>query len=333
MPAKITEFEHCGPNRSSIGFLGVGAVLPAESISLNELHAAGLIRSEPQVLADAGFERAFIVQDDCTPSDLARQAAIDAIDDAGLTPEAIDLVIWASALPMNHLRAGALPTSTADPLPHFQYAAGWLQEELGLVNADVLAVTQQGCSTMFSALRTARAMIIAEPRVRNVLCVGADVLPAGSTREIMYNLISDSACAVVLSRESEVDRWVGFHQISRGYYWDPLARGAEIIAAYFPTSRAAIAELLDACELRPDQIDLLVPTGVNRNSWDILMRLTKIPPERLYRGTHSFGHTICADNFLLLKEIRRQGKLASGSRLLMFTYGFGSTWSSLLLEH
>jgi 3-oxoacyl-[acyl-carrier-protein] synthase-3 len=218
-------------------------------------------------------------------------------------------------------------------LPLFRYASGWLQDELALDRAGVMAVAQQGCASMFSALRLARASLLAEPEIRHVLCVGVDVLPRGATREILYNVISDAACAVVVSQDARRDRWMGYRQISRGYYWDTPARQAEILASYFPTARLCIAELLDRHNLKPDDIDWVVPSGVQRTSWDILLGLVGIPADRLYQAGESFGHTILADNLLLMEHLRRDAAIPAGAKLLLFTYGFGSSWSSLLLEH
>jgi 3-oxoacyl-[acyl-carrier-protein] synthase-3 len=322
---------------TSIGLRGVAGVLPERSLNLEELARAGLIRSSPDTLAGFGFERAYVATAaDCDAGALAMKAGREALADAKLEPGEIDLLIWASALPGNHLRCGQAPSpgeAAEKLLSHFQYAAGWLQQELGLSGADVMAVTQQGCATMYSALRTARAVILAESRVRNVLCVGVDILPEGSPREIMYNLISDAACAIVVSRDCDSDRWLGYQQISHGYYWDPLAKQAEIIAAYFPTSRAVIQDLLASCELGPGDVDVMIPTGVNRSSWEILLRLAGISKTRLYQGARSFGHTVSSDSFLLLQELRRRGDVPRGARVMLFTYGFGSTWCSLLLEH
>jgi 3-oxoacyl-[acyl-carrier-protein] synthase-3 len=185
---------------------------------------------------------------------------------------------------------------------------------------------------MFSALRTARALLAAESELNHVLCVGADVLPTGACREILYNVISDAACAVVVSREKVRQRWLGFHQISKGYYWDVPARQSEIIAAYFPTGRTAIAGLLNRVGLRASDIDLVIPSGVNATSWPILVRLCGIPEERLYRPLRNFGHTIAADSFLVLEEARAAGRLVPGMRVLLFAYGFGSSWCALLLQ-
>jgi 3-oxoacyl-[acyl-carrier-protein] synthase-3 len=265
---------------------------------------------------------------------MAFEAAQQALADAGLAAADVDLLVWASARPENHVRPGCEhDPASPDLFDGFRYQSGWLQEAIGLDNADVIAVAQQGCSTMFSALRTARAILATEPERTHALCVAADVLPHGATREILYNVISDGACAVVMSRGCERDRWRGFRQISRGYYWDPVERAPEIMASYFLIGRQVIQELLQANGVTPDEIDVVVPTGVNRTSWDVMLHLMGIPADRLYVGSESFGHTISADSFIHLEHLRRSGRVEPGALVLMFTYGFGSSWCALLLEH
>jgi 3-oxoacyl-[acyl-carrier-protein] synthase III len=321
----------------TVGLTAVAAVLPPRRLSLLELDAAGLLSSPPERLAALGFERAFVADQAHDAGWLALAAARAALAEAELEPEAVDVLICASALPSSHLRADSLagpdPRGAEDLLCVFRYTSGWLQEELGLDRASVTAVAQQGCASMFSALRQARALLVAEPRLAHVLCVGVDVLPPGAPREILYNVISDAACAIVVSRGAPRDRWLGYHQISKGYYWDPLAKQAEILAAYFPTARLVIEELLAAQGLAPQEIDLVVPTGVQRGSWEILLELAGIPAGRVYLPRESFGHSLLADNFLLLAELRQSGTVPRGARLLLFTYGFGSSWCALLLEH
>jgi 3-oxoacyl-[acyl-carrier-protein] synthase-3 len=320
-----------------VGLRGVAGVLPPRSLDLEGLAARGWIESTPATLAGFGFRRAYLADADHDAGWLASQAALQALDDAGLQPEQIDLLIWTSGLAHNHLRGeGAQPDAVRDQqglLKLFRYASGWLQNELTLDRAEVLAVAQQGCASMFAALRLARSTLVAEPSLRHALCVGVDVLPPGAPREILYNVISDAACAVVVSREWPGDRWLGYRQISRGFYWDTPARQAEILAAYYVTARLVIRELLERNNLKPTDIDVVVPTGVQEGSWDILLDLAGIPADRLYHGPESFGHSITADNFLLLEHLRRQGRIARGARLLLFTYGFGSSWCALLLEH
>jgi 3-oxoacyl-[acyl-carrier-protein] synthase-3 len=321
------------PLRNRVGIRGVAAVLPPTRLTLDQLAARRMIVSSPADLASFGFRAVHLADSTHDAAWMVREAARRALDDAGLDPDDIGLLVWTSALVHNHLRVEVSETDADSMLPLFRYASGWLQDELALDRAEVTAVAQQGCASMFSALRLARASLLAEPELRHVLCVGVDVLPRGATREILYNVISDGACAVVVSQDAPRDRWLGCRQISRGYYWDTPARQAEILASYFPTARLCIAELLDRHNLKPGDIDWVVPSGVQRTSWDILLDLVGISADRLYQAGESFGHTILADNFLLMEHLRRDGAITSRAKLLLFTYGFGSSWSSLLLEH
>jgi 3-oxoacyl-[acyl-carrier-protein] synthase-3 len=326
-----------------IGLSGVAGVLPPRQHDLEELAAAGLLRSSPQALSAFGFERAHVCDGTYRLEDMALDAARAALSDAGVEPRDVDVLIWASARPENHIRSRSVSekpehapggrSAGGDVMQGFRYTSAWLQNALGLHRANVMAVAQQGCSTMFAALRVARALLLAEPGLDHVLCVGVDVLPDGAAREILYNVISDAACAVVVSRGCREEKWRGFTQLSRGYYCDPAACGPEIVAAYFPTAKVVVEQLLIEHGLQPDDIDVVVPTGVNRSSWDILLRLVGIPAGRLHCGLPSFGHTMTADSFLHLQDLRRRGEVPRGSRLLLFTYGFGSSWCGLLLEH
>src|SRR4051812_12430548 len=177
----------------TIGLSGVATALPARSLDLEELAASGRISSQPETLAGLGFERAYIADEHDSGCTLASRAATAAMQDAGLRGGDIDALIWASALPVNHLRPSTLRGK--GPLHQFTYAGSWLQEELGMERATVMGTAQQGCAGMFSALRTARALLLAEPDLKHVLCVGVDMLPAAASREILYNVISDGACA------------------------------------------------------------------------------------------------------------------------------------------
>lgn len=320
--------------RDIIGISGVSGVLAPATFALDQLAAAGLLTSSSAVLREFGFARAHVAEGACEPGGLALEAARGALSDAGITAADVDLLVWASARPESHVRP-RLSTDEAGGsfFDGFRYQSGWLQDTLRLDRADVVSVAQQGCATMFSALRTARAILATEPARTHALCVAADVLPAGAPREILYNVISDGACAVVLSRGCASDRWIGFRQISRGDSWDPVARGPEIMASYFLMGRLVIAELLEEHGIEPDEIDVVVPTGINRTSWDVMLRLVGIPADRLCDGLDSFGHTISADSFIHLHHLRRSGRMRAGARVLMFTYGFGSSWCALLLEH
>lgn len=307
----------------SIGLRGIGNALPARFVPLEQLP----LRSSPEILAGFGFTGAAIADD---LDSLLLDASRSALSAASLPASEIDALFHVSALASGHLQASGSPRG--EVLDAFCYCASWLQDALELDRATVTAIAQQGCAGMFSALRQARALLIAEPDIRNVLCVGGDRFDAADQREILYNIVSDAACAVVVSRERTWARWLAYAQITKGYYWDVSAREAELIAAYFPTARAVVAQALARANLRPEDINLVVPTGVNPASWPILLNLCGLTEDKLYEPQSRFGHTIAADSFIYLEEARTRGFLTAGMRILLFTYGFGSSWCALVLE-
>lgn len=313
-------------NRSGldVGIRASHALLPERFAPLQELE----LLSPVETLEGFGFHGAWISDD---ISALGIKAAQQTLNMAGIAPGEVDALIVAGALPEAHHRASEC-THAEPVLGLFCYQASWLQEALGLSKAFVSGVAQQGCAGMFSALRQARALLMAEPDLEHVLCIGADAFPAGIRREVLYNVVSDAACAVLLSRQSLRYRWLAHHQISKGWYWDVPAKQSEIVAAYFPTAAMTIRKALAKAGLRADELDLVIPTGVNAASWPILMRLCGVPDDRLFIPRQRFGHTIAADSFLMLQQAVDAGVLRPGQKLLLFTYGFGSSWSAMILE-
>ncbi|MEN3939764.1 3-oxoacyl-[acyl-carrier-protein] synthase III C-terminal domain-containing protein [Prosthecobacter sp. SYSU 5D2] len=300
------------------------ALLPDRFLPLDELD----VSSPHENLRAFGFDGAWIGDDIHA---LALKAGQGALDAAGLKAEEIGALLCGGALPSAHLRQSEKPGDTG-LLGMFCYQASWLQDALGLERAFISGVAQQGCAGMFSALRQARALLMAEPDLEHVLCVGADAFPQGAMREVLYNVVSDAACAVVVSRENLRYRWLAHHQISKGWYWDVPTRQSEIIAAYFPTAAMTVRRVLAKADLKAGDVDLVIPTGVNAASWPILLRLCGIPEDRLFIPRQRFGHTIAADSFLMLEQARATGVLRPGQRVLLFAYGFGSSWSAIILE-
>ncbi len=320
-----------GSLNQHIGIAGMGITFPKTSVPLSELATAGRLTSDEETLGQFGFHSAFILQPSETLGELAVQAANDALLEAQLQSCEINAVIWTSALSENQNCPSTSPE--VGFLGAFCYAASLFQERLACDQAQVFGCAQQGCAGMFGALRMAVGLLATEPTWNHVLCVGADAFPADAPREILYNVISDAACAVVVSRNAPHNRWLGSHQISRGYYWDTPAMQKEIVGAYYPTAQAAIRSLLDKTSIASSEIDWVLPSGINASSWPILLELLEISEKRLAPATCRYGHTINADNLLCLKQLQTSRQLTQGEKLLLFTYGFGSSWSAILLEH
>jgi 3-oxoacyl-[acyl-carrier-protein] synthase-3 len=309
----------------SVHIAGIEYALPDQAFTLDDLAKQGRITSPVEALRDFGFERAWVAGDE--GDGLAPRAVQRLLELTGVDPGSIGVILYAGATPASH-------ASGEGPLAGFSYPVARLQYDFGLVNARTIGVSQTGCLGLMTAVSLGRALLTSDAALERALCVSVDVLPAGGGREILYNLISDGACAVLLERGAGPNRLVAERQVTKGYYWNCEARRNEIVAAYFPTARSVIRDTLASAAWTADDIALIVPHNVSLRSWEILLQLTALPFERLYAGNISAkAHVISGDNFINLKDAEAEGRLRSGARLLLFNFGFGASWASLLVEH
>lgn len=311
-----------------IGITAIEYALPGSSTELEALAAAGLLENGADRLRQFGFERAYISREPVET--LAAEAVSRLLENHALAPESVDALFFASALPAGH----AINTDGNGFLHGFNYPATRLQYDFGLLNATVVGVSQAGCLGLMRAVSAAADLLRANPAARRALCVSSDALPPGAPREILYNLISDGACALLVEKSPARNRLVAARQITKGYYWDCVARRNEIVAAYFPTAQGLIRDTLAQAGLRAEEIDWVIPHNVSLRSWEILLCLLGFPREKLFADNIAAkGHVIAADNWINLKDATDAGLLRRGDKLLLFNFGFGANWGCLLVEH
>ncbi len=313
------------PRNPVIGISAISYVLPPTFLELSELAARGLLESQALALAAFGFRGVHVSEQPA--DDLALTALEQLLEEERRDPESIDLLLYAGAIPDSHRVA------VSGALEGFTYPAARLQYEAGLTRATTMGISQTGCTGLMTAVALAADHLRANPEARRVVCVSADVLPAGACREVLYNVISDGACALLVERHAPRNRILGHRQIAKGYYWNPGACRNELVAAYFPTARALLGETLQHLSLTTDDIAMVVPHNVSLRSWHILLPLLGLPVDRLFHeNIAAKGHCIAADNFINLKDASDQGRITPGDRLLLFNFGFGANWASLVLQ-
>jgi 3-oxoacyl-[acyl-carrier-protein] synthase-3 len=325
------------PTFPTIGIAGVTYRLPSTALLLDELHARGNLRSAPEMLGDFGFRQAYVAESE-SALDLAMGAVGDLLDETGVDPDEIGVVLYASALTSSSTLA-ADPSSDeaalhlSDVMDLFKYPVSRIQAEFGLTRATTIGVDQQACASLFSAIRIGRDMLFAEPHLHAALCVASDRFPTHAPREMIYNVISDAACAALLRKDCPRNRILECGHVTKGAFWNASEMENEIIAAYFPTARTVIMETLDRAGLAIDDIDWIVPHNVSLRSWEILLGLLGLPREKLFSDNIArVGHTIASDNLINLRDLLDSGRVREGDRLLLFTFGYGLHWSCMVVE-
>jgi len=309
----------------SVGIAHLAYELPATRHTVDELHQAGLVRSAAGVLRDFGFESVYV--DDEQQHGMRLAASRRVLAESGVGPDDVEALLVYQGVMSSEAR------ESEDVLELFRYPAARLRAELGLATANALALSQQGCSGLLTSIDLAARMLATSPR-RAVLCVAGDSLPPRSTREVMYNVMSDAAAALLVEKGAARNRIVHVTQRVHPYYWDSPARQEQLMASYFPIAQRTITECLDEAGLAFSDVRWLVPHNVSKRSWEILARLVAFPEDRIWtKNIARVGHTVCCDHVVNLVDMAAEGALKRGDKLLLFTFGFGASWSCLILEH
>ncbi len=323
-----------GPARHA-RITGLGRALPARVVTNNDL-AQLVDTSDEWIRSRTGIaERRFAGEGESTAT-LGAAAASEALQQAGVDPEDVDLLICA--------------TSTPDHLL-FPSNACLIQQALCMKRCGAFDLSA-ACSGFVYGLITASQLIQAGVH-RSVLVVGADALSRflDFTDRTTCVLFGDGASAAVIQASDEpggllsfvlgADGSGGEHVIvpvggSRypldGSEPDQRARtinmnGREVYR--FSTTVPATALKQATCDagVTAQDLDLILAHQANMRILQTLARNLQVPEGRFYVNVHRFGNTCGASVPLALYDAHAEGLIRPGSLLGFLGFGAGLTWA------
>lgn len=313
---------------------GVGGYLPARIVS-NEALAAerGIDTSDAWIRERTGITERRLAGPEETAVSMAALAARDALQDAGIGADAIDLIIVA----------------TATPDEAFPATAVRVQAALGMTRGFGMDVSA-ACSGFVYALATADAFIRTGQASR-ALVIGTEVYSRIMNWQDRGTcvLFGDGAGAVVLEAGAAPGQGVlSVHLHSDGRLGDLLyvdgavgrpdrpgylvMRGQEVFRHAVSKLAGAVDEALAANGLTHQDVDWLVPHQANRRIIDAMARRLHLAPERAVVTVERHANTSAASIPLALWEARRDGRIKRGDLVLMEALGGGMTWGSALVR-
>jgi 3-oxoacyl-[acyl-carrier-protein] synthase III len=324
-------------NGVAVGLTGIGAYVPERVLTNADLEAM-VETSDEWIVTRTGIKERRIAAPEQAASDLALPAARAALEQAGVAPEELDLVVVATATP--------------DML--FPATAAIVADTLGARNAaayDLLA----GCTGFVYALSQAYGAV-ATGLSKKALVIGAEVLSKITNWEDRSTciLFGDGAGAAVVQPIGE-GGIVGFELgadgsggpdlcVPAGGSRRPVSQetleeelqfikmnGAEVYRFATRVMVSSAEELLSACGAGIDDIDLYVPHQANKRIVDHAVKNLGLDPEKVLMNIDRFGNTSSASIPICLAEAQAEGRLEEGTRVLMSAVGAGLTWGSAYL--
>lgn len=336
---------------SEVKLLGTGACVPEKIVTNDDL--AGLVDTNDEwIRTRTGICRRHVVTKE-TLTSMSVAAARQALENAGLAPEQLDMIIVATLTP-------------DAPLPN---ASAAVQKALGAKNAFCFDLSA-ACSGFVYACGCG-AMYIKGGAAKHVLVIGAEVLSKivdWSDRKTCI-LFGDGAGAAVFGA-SEVPGFLGMDMGTdgeRGYTLTMFERdldnpfmserqkcavnmeadengqsrpksryvfmdGPEVFKFAVKQVPESIHKLLRSQNLTVGDIDYFVLHQANYRIIESVAKRLKADLDKFVITIDAYGNTSAASVPLALHELMASGKVKAGDKLMISGFGGGLTWGSVLLQ-
>jgi len=316
--------------------IGTGGYLPEKILTNKDLESM-VETSDEWIKTRTGIEQRHIAADEQTTCDLAEQAALAALDMAGLTAQEIDLIVVA----------------TTTPDKTFPSTACLLQQKLGNHGAPAFDV-QAVCAGFVYALSVAD-QFIQTGMAKKALVVGAETISriTNWTDRDTCVLFGDGAGAVILEASEEAGI-LSTHIHADGQYEALLhvptgvsiqsntgaiedktmhMSGNEVFKVAVNTLSAIATETLEANQIQPEDLDWLVPHQANLRIIKATAKKLKLREDQTVVTVNKHANTSSASVPLALNEAVRDGRIKRGETLLLEAFGGGFTWGSALIKY
>ena len=321
-----------------VGIIGLGEYLPKKVLTNADLEKM-VDTSDEWIITRTGIkERRLAAQDEAT-SDLAFAAAKDAILDARLKPENIDLIIVATITP---------------DMP-FPSTASILQNMLGAKNAVCFDVSA-ACAGFVYALSMAH-QFIARGVYKKALIVGAETLSAVTDWKDRNTcvLFGDGAGAAVLSEVPSggiLSTYLGCDgskvnllNLPAGGSRKPASKetierrehyirmqGNELFKIAVKTMTEAALTVLKQAGLDFSDVDLIIPHQANSRIITAVGKKLGIPPEKIFINIEKHGNISSASTATALCEAAKEGRIKKGDIVLLDAFGAGLVWGACVIK-
>ncbi len=305
------------------GIVGLGRYIPEQVVTNFDLEKR-MDTTDEWIRTRTGIEERRYAGDDVNTSDMAYEAAKDAIHDAGIRADQIGLILVA----------------TVTPDTPFPSVSTMIQDRLGATNAAAMDISA-ACAGFMYGMITAK-QFIESGTYPYVLVVGVEKLSKITNFEDRNTavLFGDGAGAAIVGNVSEgrgilsfelgADGSGGKHLYQDGPYLE--MNGREVFKFAVRQMGESAENVITKAGLSKDEVDFLVPHQANIRIMESSRQRLGLPEEKMSKTINQFGNTSAASIPISLKEEVLNGKISDDDVIVMVGFGGGLTWGAIAMR-
>lgn len=318
---------------------GWGMAVP-ERVLTNDEIAQMVDTSDEWIRTMTGIRERRIAADEQSSATLGAEAALRALEVAGLNPADVDLIVVA----------------TSSPEYIFPATASLIQDRIGALKAGAFDLSA-ACTGFILAINMA-AQAIRSGSIENAIVIGAETLSRFTNWEDRNTciLFGDGAGAFVLQASDEpggvlsaVMRsdgsggdllWVpaggsklpaSAKTVANGQHYLQMS-GREVFRFATRVMAQATREVVRRAGFTLEDVDWIIPHQANLRIIETAARGLKLPMERFVVNLEHYGNTSTASIPLATVEAVQDGRLKPGDRIVFVGFGAGLTWGALAAQ-
>ncbi|MBM3249131.1 MAG: ketoacyl-ACP synthase III [Candidatus Omnitrophica bacterium] len=322
----------------NVGIIGLGIYVPEKKLTNQDLEKM-VDTSDEWITTRTGIKERRIADKSQAASDLAINAAKDALAQAKLDPKDLDLIIVA----------------TVTPDTQFPSTACWVQKALGAKKAASFDISA-ACAGYIYGITIAQ-QFIANGVYKNALVIGTEVLSRITdwTDRSTCVLFGDGSGACVLAPVQE-GGILSTYLASNGELGDLLLlpaggsrnpathqtvdekmhtikmRGNELFKHAVKLLGEATKIALEKVGLSWKDIDCVIPHQANIRILLAMAKRIGVPEDKIYMNIARYGNMSSASTATALTEAFRDGKIKKGDIVVLVAFGGGFVWGSIVIK-
>ena len=323
----------------NVGIIGTGKYVPDKVLTNQDLEQM-VETSDEWITSRTGIKERRIASAEQATSDLAVEAAKNALKSAGLTGEDVELIIVA----------------TITPDMAFPSVSCILQEKLGAKHAAAFDLSA-ACSGFIYALANAQALL-KSGMYKNALVVGAETLSkiTDYTDRNTCILFGDGAGAVVLGEVAEGRGFRSFELGADGSGGELLnlrgggsripasedsvknklhyiyMNGREVFKFAVRQMPESSVNVIEKAGLQKEDVDYLVPHQANIRIMEAARKRLGISEDKMAKTVQNYGNNSSASVPIALSESVLNGKIKDDDIVVLVGFGGGLTWGAIALK-